>query len=92
MQCLCSGGVQELGEPLNGVLRVRLELVIVINKKETKPRSITSSPLPIIQQRPYKIPFYIASIFSGFDQLEPTLAFGPQDVFMKINRNLNSYT
>jgi hypothetical protein len=56
---------QELFEPLYRILGVPLQLVLVIHKVETKPWSVTSCPLPIIQKRPYKIPFHIATIFSA---------------------------
>ena len=42
------GRIQEVLKPLNRILGVSLELVLIIHKEETKPWSKSSSPLPII--------------------------------------------
>ena len=56
---------QEILEPLDRILCISLQLVFVINIVKSKSWSVSSSPFPVIQQRPHKISLYIASILSA---------------------------
>lgn len=59
--------VQELLEPFSRFFSDSPQIVFVINEMQTKSRSVSSLPLPIIQQWPHKIAFYITSIFTAMN-------------------------
>lgn len=57
---------KEILEPVHWILGISLEAVLVIHIIKTKPRRKSSCPFPVIHQRPHKVSFHVATIFSAY--------------------------